>query len=178
MEAAWAAVKLGNEGGVKLLGRWCLDPRYSTTASQYLSELDREDAIPDEAQEPDFVAKAEMCQWLAHPQEFGRPPSEIELYDTRTLHWPPTDDRRQVWLFKYHYAPTEDDEEEDVGIAMVGSVTFALFGEATADLSPVDVYAIHCCWELEMNSDQQAPQKRSVEAGRRILVQYNPDLEE
>ena len=52
---------------------------------------------------------------------------------------------------------------------MVGSVTFALFGETNADLSPEDVYGLHCCWELECNGDDRAPRKRSAAAGRKLL---------
>src|SRR5262249_9995359 len=89
MEAAWGSARLGSDAGLKFLVRLCLDRNYSTTACSYLEELGREDAIPDEANEPDFRSMADMCDWLAHPQEFGRPPDEIELYDTRELFWPP-----------------------------------------------------------------------------------------
>jgi hypothetical protein len=36
---------------------------------------------------------------------------------------------------------------------MVGAATFALFGEATADLPPEDIYGLHCCWELGSAQD-------------------------
>jgi hypothetical protein len=52
---------------------------------------------------------------------------------------------------------------------MVGSVTFALFGEATAELCPEDVYGLHCCWELARNEDPRAPEKRTARAGRELL---------
>jgi hypothetical protein len=174
MEAAWASARLGSEAGVKLLGRFCLDVNHSLHAREYLEELNREDAVPRQARVPGFQATAEMCRWLAHPSEFGRPPDSIELFDTRELHWPPTDDRRRVWLFRYRYQPDTADAEEDVGIGMVGSVTFALFGEATADLPAEDVYALHCCWELQRRNDPRAPRKRTSRAGRAILKKYNP----
>lgn len=174
MEAAWASARLGSEGGVTMLARLAADANYSSVACEYLRELGRQDAIPREAQQPDFMAQAEMCQWLAHPQEFGSPPDAIELVDHRVLFWPPTDDRRPVWLWKYRYQPWEEDEEEQVGIGMVGSVTFALFGESTADLSAEDVYALHCCWELQCNEDPRAPEERTVEAGRKLLAEQNP----
>jgi hypothetical protein len=60
----------------------------------------------------------------------------------------------------------------------VGSVTFALFGEATADLSPEDVYGLHCAWELECNGDGRAPKKRTAKAGRKILASYNENFPE
>jgi hypothetical protein len=45
----------------------------------------------------------EMCSWLAHPNEFGRPPTVIELHDTRELPWPPTGNTRRLWLFRCCY---------------------------------------------------------------------------
>jgi hypothetical protein len=177
MEGAWASAKLGSSAGLKFLCRFCLDPNYSTTACNYLRELGKQDEIPAQANEPDFQAMAEMCSWLAHPQEFGRPPDSIVLADSREIFWPPTDDHRWVWLFKYRYeSRSADDGEEpelNEGYGMVGSTTFALFGEATADLAPEDVYALHCCWEFEMNDDRRAPPERTVEAGRKLLAAEN-----
>lgn len=121
-----------------------------------------------------FLAMAEMCTWLAHPAEFGKVPADITLFDTRELYWPPTDDSRRVWLFRYEYPPWEGEVEPRTGIGMVGSTTFALFGEATVDLSPEAVYALHCAWELEAEGDPRAPAERSIEAGMRILSQHNP----
>ncbi|MBN1342869.1 MAG: hypothetical protein JXQ73_09335 [Phycisphaerae bacterium] len=174
MQAAWADAKIGDPDGIRQLVQWCLDLNHSSEACDLLRELGREDDIPDESLEPGFQAKAEMCSWLAHPNEFGRPPDEVALYDKRELFWPPTNDIRSLWLFKYTYNPADADEEPDTGIGMVGSVTFALFGESTADLSPEDVYGLHCCWELEANRDSRAPEKRSAQEGRRILAERNP----
>lgn len=178
MEAAWASAKLGSESSIKFLARLCLDLNMSSTACRYLAELGREDAVPEDAKDEDFRATAEMCEWLAHPNEYGQPPQQIELADTRELHWPPTKDVRRVWLFKYRYPAHEKGEEDDVGYGMVGSVTFALFGEATADLSPEDVYGLHCAWELECNGDDRAPKKRTAKSGRKILASYNEDFPE
>jgi hypothetical protein len=169
LEAAWAAAKLGSEEGVQQLVRFCHDPAHSTQACAYLEELGRDDLIPAEACDPDFQAMAEMCSWLAHPQEYGDVPDSLELYDTRRLYWPPTDDERQVWLFKYTYEPDTEGGDPETGVGMVGGVTFALFGESTPDMPPEDIYALHCCWELEMSEDPRAPEQRSVEAGRKLL---------
>ena len=60
---------------------------------------------------------------------------------------------------------------------MVGGLsTFALFGENSPDLKPVEVYALHCCWELQFNKDDRAPAERSVAAGLAILRESNPEL--
>jgi len=169
IEAAWASAYRGGTAGLKFLARACEDPRTAGRAVAYLEELGKADRVPAPAREPNFEAMAQMCSWLAHPQEFGAPPSEIELFDTRELDWFPTNDTRRVWLFKYTYAGREDDGRDTVGIGMVGSITFALFGESTPDLSAEDVYGLHCCWELEVNNDARAPKRRTAKAGRKLL---------
>jgi hypothetical protein len=169
MEAAWASARIGSESGMKFLVRLCLDRNFSTTARTYLEELGRDDLIPDAANEPAFRAMAEMCDWLSHPQEFGRPPDEIELYDNRELFWPPTNDVRQLWLFKYRFIADSPSESDDCGLGLFGSTTFSLFDETNPDMSPEDAYALHCCWELEINDDPRAPEERTIAAGRAIL---------
>jgi hypothetical protein len=169
LEAAWASAYRGGTAGLTFLARACEDPNQSLMARQYLEELGHADRIPAQALEPDFDALAQMCRWLGHPNEFGEPPTEIELYDAREIHWPPTDDERRVWLFKYTYAGRGEAGADEVGLGMVGSITFALFGETTPDMAPEDAYGVHCCWELEVNDDPRAPKKRSAKAGRKLL---------
>lgn len=186
MEAAWASARLGSEAGLKFLTRLCLDRDYSTRACAYLEELGRDELIPDAANEPDFRAMADVCDWLANPQEFGRPPDEIELYDTRELFWPPTNDVRQLWLFKFRFIAEEQGESDDCGLGLYGSITFSLFDETNPDMSPDDAYALHCCWELENNDDPRAPAERTIAAGRAILeagargeyANFDPDDED
>ena len=173
VEAAWAAARTGSARGVRMLSTFAGEINTAQTAIRYLEELNREDAIPAQARDPNFRAMAEMVTWLAHPGELGEPPASIELYDTRELYWPPTQDFRRVWLFKYRYDKNEDRDEEEVGLGMVGSVTFALFGETTTDLKPWDAYALHCCWELEWNKDSRAPKKRTIATGRKLLKEHN-----
>jgi hypothetical protein len=169
LEAAWASAKIGSRAGIDVLSRACLDPKTSAVAVTYLEELSELNAIPAKAKNPDFAAVAEMCRWLAHPMEFGRPPDEAELYDARTLFWPPANEPRHLRLVRYRYRGGRPDGSDEAGVGLVGSITFALFGEATADLPPEDVYALHCCWELEVENDPRAPAERSVAAGRDLL---------
>ncbi len=168
MEAAWASAKLGSRAGVQTLARACLDPRQGAVAVDYLTELGETNAIPARAMEPGFAAVAELCRWLAHPMEFGRPPDDATLLDARTLFWPPANESRTLRLVRYLYR-NDAGGEEAAGIGLVGSITFALFGETNADLPPEDVYSLHCCWELEVERDPRAPQQRSVAAGRELL---------
>jgi hypothetical protein len=134
MEAAWATAYLGSEAGVKCLARMTTDVHSSIRAQRYLEELCRTDAIPEACREPNFLALAKMSQWLAHPNECGRHPDNIELYDTRELYWPPTDDVRRLWIDRYKYDSKGPEEPAQTGLGLVGSVTFALFSDVTADL--------------------------------------------
>jgi hypothetical protein len=176
LEASWANARIGRRRGVNELAKAALDPALSPRAIAYLEELGMVHEVPKAAFEPTFRAKAEMISWLRHPMEFGRLPDQIELYDSRELVWPPTNDKRRVYLFRYEYEPRSADDERDVGIGMVGSVTFALFGESTGDKSPAEVYALHCAWELQQNADARAPNKRTVSSGMRILRKANPGV--
>lgn len=175
LEAAWASTKLGSKSGLKVLQRACLDPRRAGIARAYLEELELGDEIPAEAFEPDLLAQAELCSWLAHPHEFGRAPDELQIVDTRRIYWPPTRDERQVWILRYGYPEAEAEEGRPAtGLAMVGSITYALYGEAPVDRDPLEVYALHCCWELQINRDPRAPAERSVEAGQALLAEEPP----
>jgi hypothetical protein len=168
LEGAWAAGRLGDPRGVERLSAACLDSRTSHVAQEFLAELERSDAVPPAALEPTFAAEVELCAWLAHPHEYARPPAEVRLLDRRTLRWPPTGDERPLWLFEFAY-PGHQGRRPARGVGMVGSITFSLFGETSAEQDPLDVYALHCCWELEVKGDPRAPAQRSVEAGRRLL---------
>ena len=171
LESAWASAKLGSRAGVAALGRACLDPRHSGVAVSYLEELGELNAVPARAKNPHFVALAEMALWLSHPMEFGRPPDEIDVLDHRTLIWPLDDEPRPLWLVRYRYrgAPGESDT---VGVGMVGSINFSLLGETSPDLAAEDIYALHCCWELEVEQHPEAPSERSALAGREILKRH------
>ena len=169
LEGAWAAAKLGSEAGVRFLARMCLDLNHSVQARIYLQELERHDAVPERSSEPNFEAMAMLADWLSHPMEYGRAPDEISLYDTRELLWPPVSDVRRLWLFRYKYASTEPGTPDRDGVGMVGSITFALLGETSPEMPPEDIYALHCCWELQVEDDPRAPADRTIAAGRKLL---------
>jgi hypothetical protein len=172
IEAAAAAVYLGKTSAKKMLIRWCEDPRFSRQARLKLRELGLDEQKPAICEQPDFMAMSELCQWLSDPHEYSRAPDRIEMLDSRVLFWPPTDDLRQVWLFSYSYE-SGTGLTEDSGVGMVGSTTASLVGETTTDLPAFDIYALHCCWELQNNSDPRAPRCRSVKAGKSLVGKYN-----
>jgi hypothetical protein len=148
MEAAWAAGKLGRESGIQWLVRACLDVNISSKAKQYLTELDREDAIPAAANDPTFQARSEFAQWLAHPNELGKTPDEVEVYDHRVLAWPPERERIPLWLLKYRVRDESGLQPDQVDVGLFGSVLFCLFSYKIGQRPPEDGYAIHCYWEM------------------------------
>lgn len=149
MEAAWAAAKLGREAGSKMLARYCLDVNHSEQARQYLAELGREDLVPADVQDPAFHAKAEFARWLAHPNELGRPPDELEIVDHRLLAWPPEREPKPFWLIRYLARDMTGLEDDDVDCGLVGSMTWCFFSRHMHERPPEDAYANHCAWEME-----------------------------
>ncbi|MEK6234722.1 MAG: hypothetical protein N2C14_08420, partial [Planctomycetales bacterium] len=168
-EGACAAARLKDEEGIKLLANYCRDPKYRDAALSHLTYLFRSDAIPNDSGGEETEAEAELCRWLASPREFGRPPDDVELIDSREIHWPPTRDRRRLRLFKYRYQSRVEDRPDFVGVGMVGSVTYSLYQDVQAETSADDVLALHCSWELRYREDPRAPDAISLRAGRAIL---------
>ena len=128
LEAANASARLGRQAGIRSLARFCLDVHRSENARSYLVEMGREDAIPARALDPDFRAMAEFSNWLAHPNELGQAPDELEILESRTLAWPPELENKTLWLIKFRLRDQTGLKDDDVGVGLVGSVTFCLFG--------------------------------------------------
>ncbi len=167
VEAAWASAKLGGEAGIKWLARSCCDVNLSDKAKRYLQELGRDDAIPAEANDPDFQAKAEFAQWLAHPNELGRSPDELEIVDHRELAWPPDRQVKPFWLIRYVLRDKTGLEKDDVDCGLVGSMTWCFFSRNMNQRPPEDAYAIHSYWEMqhiEVVSETEVPDSSEYEA--------------
>lgn len=159
MEVAWAMGKLKDKQSIQYLIRQCLDRNMSQQAQHYLNELKLKRLIPKAAQEPDFAALAEMCNWLRHPNEYGEPPDTIELMDKRTIFWPPLNKKREMRLFSFVYNRRKHRPTRDIGVGMVGSTTWSFFDATKPNMKPEDLYGIHCCWELECEKDPRTPKK-------------------
>lgn len=193
IEAAWASAKMGHEDGLEKLTQYCDDYRTADIAKQYLEELGKSDRIPESANAPEFAALSEFAQWLAHPNELGRAPDELEIVDHRQLVWPPNTDPLPLWLIKYTAKATEEEEEDDAGVGLVGSITWCFFSEDLVNSPPEDAYGLHCYWELqhhglidendieEDNSDydsllEQWKGSPLTDARIRVLTEISPDL--
>src|ERR1022692_30992 len=144
LEAVWAAAKLERPGGLEKLAALCKDVNHSSRAKSYLKELGREDVVPEESKLPDFEAKAEFARWLAHPNELDRFPDELEILDHRDLCWPTDGKVKHFWLIKYRVRDTTELKHDDIGVGLVGSMTFCLFSYNLEQRHAEDTYAIHC----------------------------------
>lgn len=171
VDAAAAAAKLGQEQGFQKLTQLCTDASVSYFACLHLRERGREELIPESARNPHFQAVAEFCAWLTLPDAYGEIPDEVEIFDHRVAAWAPTNDIRPLWLIKYTYAADPDDPDDfpETGVGLVGSETGVLFDETTPDHTPEEIYAMHCCWELQQLGDERAPDEMSIESGTRLL---------
>lgn len=169
MDGARAAASTGSAAALQTLARFCLDRLCSREACQYLEEFGRPDLIPEKARDPGFRAECDLCLRLAYPTQFGIEPHEIELFDTRELFWPPTKDRRRLWLFKYTYQV--EDGDPIVGVGLSGSKNVAL-DSVSPEMSPEEIYAHHCYWEFD--EGPWLPGDRREVAGREMLQQHNP----
>ena len=149
IESAWAAGKLDREVGFSALAEFCLDVDHSGVAQRYLEELNREYLIPAEARDESFQAKAEFSSWLAHPNELGRSPDELEIVDHRELDWPPEREPLPFWLMRFRLRDQTGLEDDEVDCGLVGSATWCFFSYKMHQRPPEDVYAIHCYWEMQ-----------------------------
>lgn len=149
LEAAWAAAKAKFKFGTEALAEFCKDVHYAAKAKDYLEELEKKDAIPEAALEPNFAAKAEFSRWLQHPNELADIPDELEIVDQRELPWPPSGEMKKVWLIRYAKKDTTGLESDDVDIGMVGPMTWCFFYYDFTRRPIEDVYAIYACFECK-----------------------------
>jgi len=172
LEAAWALARIREQAGVDQLVGWTKNVHYSTRACSYLEELGLGEHIPAETQESDFKAMAEMSDWLAHPNELGRHPDQLELVKKWHLHWPPTKDKRELWLFHYQVSGESGPE---TGHGLVGSVTWSFF-DSNDGHTPIQVLASHCAWEMECAQDDSKRSVIGLDKALALLRQTNPGV--
>ncbi|GAB5406033.1 MAG: hypothetical protein Aurels2KO_42640 [Aureliella sp.] len=163
--AAWALAKRGDKSQIDKLCEYALDFRCADQALGCLDELGMSARVPPKAREDESRAKAAFASWLVHPNELAAYPDEIQVYDRRTLYWPPTDDTRELWILRFCL---KRNGVVETGVGMVGSVTFVLFGEELDGKPVAEVYLKHCAWEMQ--------QKGMPGDAAEILYRENPDL--
>jgi len=144
-EAAAALARLGEDAGKDALVALASEPVARLRVLAYAEELDLTDKLDEQFTLPPARAEAELALWLAQPSQMGLPPSQLELIDSRTQHWPGYDEPVECFLFRFTYhLPTSD--YSNVGIA--SPLTYA-FGADLLDLPPDDIYAAFAGWHAE-----------------------------
>lgn len=178
MEAGWAAGRHGDEQGLRTLANFCRELEYSERAQRYLEEIGRGDVIPEETKAPDFRARAKFSDWLQHPNELGEAPDQVEVIDRRELQWPLEEEPRPFWLLRYTLRDATGLEPDDVGVGLVGSVTWCFFDPQMLRRPPEDVYAIHCAWEMEQQQLIRTQEAGSTKLGDELLKLLAQPLED
>lgn len=113
------------------------------------------------ALQPEPMAQREMIRWLSSGFEFGQPPASLELWDRRTIYWPPTDDVRELFCTVTNTAPSHRNL-----VAGSGSLEASTAPQVTG--TPEDALAAHCVMELAIQNDARAEDGALV-VGRRLL---------
>ena len=173
-EAGWALERLGDPRGISLLRRISRDVRYSGIARLYLEELGQSKSIPKEVLTPAFLARADLCQFLSHPDEIGKPPDQVEIVDARSIQWPPTRRKENVWLIKAMYDAESSEEPVPAGIAFVGPGIFYQ-PEMLKGVTEIEqMYGAYCAWELAQNADPRMTGQPTPEKGWSLIKSANP----
>lgn len=170
IESGWAAGVLGYREGPAVLTRYAADPRYTNLAIRYLHQIGRPELTPEIVVDPNFEAVSQMSWQLQNPEEYGRVPDRIELFDTREIFWPAAKSVKRLWLVKYVYNATCIGGSEEVGVGLVGALYPKYLKYAgIGSMSAMDIYALYCCSELQCSGAPNAPDEVSVDVGRRLL---------
>jgi hypothetical protein len=187
MRAAWAAAKSGDRAGLDRLLAWGSEPNTGPAARKLLESLDALDQLPESVRTKEFDVLAAASEAVQAGYPLSVVPDVLEIVDHRVLYWPPTCDRRPLWLVRYA-GPTrrratdvpsvidEPDVPRKEGIALIGSLKPGVLREPSAHLSALEAYGLHVCWELLYNRDGLTPHRRTPESGIALLAMENAEF--
>jgi hypothetical protein len=144
-EAASALARLGEEAGRKTLAELAAESVVRLRVLAYADELGMSDEIAAEYRSPVARAEAELVLWLADPAQFGMPPQQLDLIDSRRQFWPGYDEPVECYLFRYTYHLPRG-SLSNVGIA--GPLVLGFAADYT-DVPVSDVYAAFAGWQTE-----------------------------
>jgi hypothetical protein len=167
---------LGDQREIEALVTRCLDVNRSYETQLVLKEIGLEKHIPEASQKEDFLALAKTAHWLLSESPLRCSPDRVHLMESRELFWLPRHHPVRLYAVKYEFDHPQGELAIRDGIALVGSITHSLIGETNASMDLVDVYGLHCCWELEALNDPLAPRNRTLKTGRNLLRKHNPHL--
>jgi len=163
-EAAAALARLGETAGIDVLLGMAAEPVVRLRVLAHADELNLLERVDKQFTSPVATAEAELVSWLAQSAQFGMPPQQCELVDSRTQYWPGYDEAIACYLFRYTYRFPQG-SLSNVGIA--GPLAHS-FSVDLADLSVEDIYAAFAGWQAEheqiyeLDPDEVPPGQRSV----------------
>lgn len=173
-EAAAALARLGDQRGKDHLIELAADPVARLRAVTYAEEIGLGEQIAEDQKTPLALAESELASWLANPEQFGFPPSKIELLDTRTQFWPSYEDPQNCFLFHYEYNLPGG---KVANTGMAGPLTHAFHADLT-HLSVDDAYAAFAGWQAEHEEIFEVPIKLLNSAQQRETRQLADHFEE
>jgi hypothetical protein len=144
-EAASALARLGEQAGKEVLVALAAEPIVRLRVLAYAEELGMLKEVSAEYRSPVARAEAELVLWLAEPAQFGLPPQQMDLLDSRRQFWPGYDEPVECYLFRYTYRLPQG-SLSNVGIA--GPLVLGFAADFT-EVPVEDVYAAFAGWQTE-----------------------------
>lgn len=161
-EIAAALARLGDDDGMAALVRMTGECVARPRALAYLEELGLLDRVPEEHQTPAARAAGELAAWLAEPMHFGMGPQEIEVLESRTMHWPGYAEPIECFLLRYTY---RGPGSAFSGVGITGPVTHTFTADLD-DLPPDDLFALFAGWQAEHEEITSTPLELADDFGR------------
>ncbi len=163
VEAASALARLNQPEGVNRLVEMAAEPVVRLRVLADARALGFLDQIDPEFTTAAAQAEAEAALMLSQPTYWGTPPSQLDLIDTRCMHWPGYERPVDCFLFRYSYDLAGGSY---ANVAIVGPVSHAITADLT-ELSLDDVYAVYAGWHAEHDTFCELVPQQWSEANRR-----------
>lgn len=170
-EAAAALTLLKDEVGKKRLLELATDRVARMRAVAYAEELGFVEEIAEEHRTPEAIAESQLAAWLAGSEQFGFPPSEMELLDTKSMFWPSFEEPQNCFLFRFDYQLPEGSMSN---IGMAGPCTHS-FTTDLGNLPTDDIYAAFAGWHVEHDEIYEVPATQ-LNRAQRIELEKLSDL--
>ncbi|MGY8767884.1 MAG: HEAT repeat domain-containing protein [Pirellulales bacterium] len=172
-EAAAALGRLGEEKGKEKLVELAQYPVSRLRVLNFAEELGCLDLIDPKFSSEQAKCEAELALWLSQDSQFGMPPQEIELVDSRELLWPGFEEPQHCYLFHYAYHMPQGIFKS---LGIVGPITHSFAVDLTP-LSYEDAYAAFAGWQTEHQDIHESDPTQWEEAQKQLAENFQSRLE-
>lgn len=148
------------------------NPRYSRQAVRLLRRAGAESTIPGELEAAEFQALADLSEHLENTGRFPGPPDDLQLFDTRSLCWPPALGESICSLCEFRYRQ-DDGQEAAKGMALVNGHVTVYMEQAINHLNVDDLYAFFCFYEATLASVDEVNVTECIARGRTLLNRHH-----